>query len=125
MIYYNEVPASTIVGVSAAPEVFTVDPFERFFANYFFNKGQSYYNTFKSASVKSNTTFLKDLFSNLKDVIGEEGLTDQQKVILTLLMASIVNQIKIIEEVFKDLDAEKLNAVTCGTFYRYLKKYFP
>lgn len=124
MIYYNEVPSSSIMAVSSTPEAFSIDPIEKFLTNYFFNKGQNYYNTFKSASVKSNTTFLKDLFNNLKDNIGEESLTDQQRIVLTLLMTSITNQIKIIEEMFKDMDGEKLNAVISGTFFRYLKKYF-
>jgi DNA-binding transcriptional regulator GbsR (MarR family) len=124
MLYYNEVPASSIMAVSAVPESFSVDPFEKFFANHFFSKGQNYYNTFKSASVKSNTTFIKDLFNNLKDGIYEDNLTDQQRVVLTLLITSMVNQIKVLEEMFKELDNEKLNAIICGTFFRYLKKYF-
>lgn len=124
-MFYKEVPASSVLPNSITPGSINPNDLEAVFVNYLFNKGSSYYNTYKTTVLQSNSTFLKNLFDGINNSFKEKMVDDQKKVILQLVILSIINQIKILEEITGEVDNETLNAVICGVVMKQIKSIFP
>lgn len=124
-MFYKEVPASSVLPNPITPASINPNDLETVFVNYLFSKGSSYYNTYRTAILQSNSTFLKNLFDGINNSFKEKIVDDQKKVILQLAISSIINQIKILEEIAGEVDSETLNAVICGVVMKQIKSIFP
>ena len=120
---YREINATTIPPVSTFKSEAQLSTIDSILSQFFFEKGQNYYNQFKASRMKSNSTFLKDLFSNLDSSIKESKLSEREINLLNLTISTITNQIKILEELFGQLDTNTLNAIICGTLSKHITKY--
>lgn len=123
-MFYRDVNSSTVMPISSTEVSVSLDPIETFFVEYFFKKGQTAFQEYKSSFIQSNSTFLKDLFGNFSSVIKNKNLDDKQRLYLGLIISSIQSQLLLLEEILGEVDAETLNAVIAGTVNKHIKKYF-
>jgi hypothetical protein len=121
---YKEVPSSSVQPLSAFSENISFDAIERFFSEYFFKKGQSYYSEFKSSAIQSNSTFLKDLINNLNTSIKDKNIDDTKKNLISAVCQTLNIQLKLLEETFSNIDNNTFNAVICGALLKHLKRNF-
>jgi hypothetical protein len=120
---YRDVPSSFVQPISSVQENGSIEPLEVLFNNYFFKKGQQSYQEYKSSSMQSNSTFLKDLFNNISSIIKNKNLDEKERLHLTLIINSIQNQLILLEETIGKIDIDSLNAAIAGTFLRHIKKH--
>jgi len=123
-MFYKEVVSSTVLPVSSAQAQLKTNELEEMFANYLFSKGQTYYNTYRATLLQSNSTFLKNLFDGIDNSYREKITDDQKRAVLRLVISSIINQIKILEEIVGEVDNEALNAIICGVVMKQMKSVF-
>lgn len=121
---YREVPASSVLPLSSVSTTFSIADLENFFDTYFYKLGPGLYHEYKKAQIQSSGTFLKDLFKNIKESIKEGPTTEKDSYLSSLLIDSVVNQIIILEEFFKDKKPDVLNAIISGIVVKSFKKYF-
>jgi hypothetical protein len=124
-MFYKEVPSSSVLPVSSVQVQLNTGELESMFVNYLFSKGQPYYNTYKATLLQSNSTFLKNLFDGIDNSYKEKIKDDQTRTVLRLVISSIINQIKILEEIIGTVDNEALNAIICGVVMKQMKTIFP
>ena len=121
---YRDVNSSTVMPISSYEEGVSFDNIEKFFTNYFFKKGPTAYQEYKSSFMQSNSTFFKDLFNNFNSTIKNKNLNDEQKLYLNLIISSIQNQLLLLEDILGKTDVDTLNAIISGTFSKHIKKHF-
>jgi len=120
---YREVNATTVPPVSTINTDAPLNSIEPILSQFFFSKGQDYFKYYKACRVKSNSTFLKDLFANIDSTLKERKLSEKEINLLNLTISTIINQIKILEELFGQVDVNILNAIICGTLSKHITKY--
>lgn len=120
---YREVNATVVPPVSTNNTDTPLGTIEPILSQFFFSKGQDYYRYYKSCRVRSNSTFLKDLFTNIDSTLKEKKLSEKEINLLNLTISTITNQIKILEEIFGQIDNNILNAIICGTLSKHITKY--
>ena len=122
---YKEVQPSSVLPGSTSEQGISINDIEKMFETFFYQKGPKSYQTYRSSSFQSTSTFLKDLITNLIKFSDNEKINEQQKVELTALLNAITNILTAVESIFEKNDQDQFNAVICGTLIRHLKKIFP
>lgn len=121
---YKEVPSSSILPLSTYSANLDVGSIEKFFNDYFYFNGPENYNDYKTAVFLANTTFLKDVMTSITRTVKDKDIPDDKKVALKLISDTLLNQITLLEELFKAVDYKLFNALICAAFIKHIKKYF-